>query len=125
MALRIRRARSWEEVERAAAVTARAFDARPDRDVEADHFRARMVEVPGLALDNVLLGFLGDDLVCGLQLYDRWTALDGYRLPFAGVGNVMVAPDHQGQGYGDRLMGRAVEAIEDRLDAVVGQCVLV
>lgn len=115
MELSIRRARNWEEVDRAAVVTASAFDARPDRgDIAPERFRARMVDVPGLSLDNVLVGYVDDELVCGLQLYDRWTTIDGHRLPFAGVGNVMVAPDHQGQGYGSRLLERAVAVIEDR-----------
>lgn len=112
--LEVRRAKSWEEVDRAAVVTARAFGARPNRTVEPDHFRARMIEVPGLSLDNVLLGFVDDQLVCGLQLYDRWTAINGYRLPVAGVGNVMTDPDHQGRGYATRLLNYATDVIEDK-----------
>jgi GNAT superfamily N-acetyltransferase len=111
---KFRRANSWEEVDRAAVVTARAFDARPNRAVEPGHFRARMLEVPGLSLDNVLLGFVDGQLVCGLQLYDRWTTINGYRLPVAGVGNVMTDPDHQGQGHATRLLGYAIEVIEDK-----------
>jgi predicted N-acetyltransferase YhbS len=112
--LTLRRARDWAEVERAAAVTAAAFAARPDRgDVDPERFRERTVGVPGLALDNVLLGFVDGDVVCGLQLYDRWTVLNGHRLPFAGVGNVMCHPDHQGKGYGSRLMEYAVSVVED------------
>lgn len=112
--LTLRRARDWDEVDRAAEVTARAFGARPDRgDVDSDGFRRRMLGVPGLSLDGVLLGFVDGALVCGLQLYDRWTTVNGYRLPFAGVGNVMCDPDYQGQGYGNELLGYAVEVIED------------
>jgi predicted N-acetyltransferase YhbS len=112
--LTLRRARDWAEVERAAEVTAAAFAARPDRgEVAPERFRARMVEVPALALDGVLLGLLEGEIVCGLALYDRWTVVNGHRLPFAGVGNVMCHPDHQGKGYGSRIVEYAVSVIED------------
>jgi predicted N-acetyltransferase YhbS len=113
--LTLRRAQDRDEVERAAAVTAEAFAARPDRgDVAPARFLARTVDVPALSLDDVLLGLVDGDIVCGLQLYDRVTVLNGHRLPFAGVGNVMCHPDHQGNGYGSRLMSFAVEVIEDQ-----------
>jgi GNAT superfamily N-acetyltransferase len=106
-----RPARNWDEVRRTAVTAGRAFEARKP---EGPFFHARIVDAPGLPLENTLLLLVDETLAGGLQIYERQVRIGEGTVTAGAIGNVHVLPEYRGQGLSRELLAYTHEFIEER-----------
>jgi GNAT superfamily N-acetyltransferase len=109
--VQIRPARSWDEVRRTAVTAGQAFD---DRRPAGPFFHARIVDAPGLPLENTLLLTVDGTLAGGLQIYERQVTVGTGTVTAGAIANVHVLPEFRGQGLSKRLLAGTNAFLEDR-----------
>jgi len=107
----VRHARRWEEVHESIRGAERAF---PRRSPDDQFFEKRVLEAPSLPLHNTMLLYNDGRLASSLQMYERVLEFGGHPVWTAALGNVHTVPEHQGLGFGSRLLSATRETIADR-----------
>jgi GNAT superfamily N-acetyltransferase len=110
-AVTCRPARNWDEVRRTAVTAGRAFE---PRKPEGPFFHSRIVDAPGLPLENTLLLEVDGTLAGGLQIYERQVHVGDGTVTAGAIGNVHILPEYRGQGLSRELLAYTHEFIEER-----------
>jgi predicted acetyltransferase len=106
-----RPAESWAEARRTAVTAGRAFE---HRNPEGRFFHSRIVDAPGLPLENTLLVEVDDRLAGALQIYERQVSVGDGTVTAGAIGNVHVLPEFRGRGRSKDLLAFAHDFMVER-----------